>query len=223
MKQFHKLLKYDNPSKGNYEHLIQDPDEGYGVNGKLFDSCCHWPGRVGEGKYSGTRQYLVSKMKGHTLIDPGCDEGWRWMVSMAQDFGVKEYIGVDKHAFGSRCSVNSRIINSVSLNDTEKREYYPNIEVNLVEADMLNFISQLPENYANFTVNSIDSWVIPSFQYQQALAREIARATMKEGLVFGFNAEILNHLEENGLKPKTDLDYQEADGFERTPRIWTKE
>lgn len=59
-------------------------------------------------------------------------------------------------------------------------------EYGIVCDDMLDFVSRLPDDSANFMMNGIDGFILTgSSEYKDALAREIVRTLKPGGIVFG--------------------------------------
>jgi hypothetical protein len=72
----------------------------------------------------------------------------------------------------------------------------------MVQGDMLDIRSRLPDNSANFTINGIDTWIIENSAYHQALARELERATVPGGIVFGMNSDAVFYISNESFENK---------------------
>lgn len=63
----------------------------------------------------------------------------------------------------------------------------------VVGEDVLEFVSRLPDDFCSFTVSGLDSNVLPSKEYHEALLQEVHRSLKKEGILFGNQSDILNY------------------------------
>ena len=127
------------------------------------------------------REYLEHKLRGGILVDLGCGDGV--MVYTAEEYGAAGYIGVDKYQFNTRHQTRMFESNAKQI-ELMPRE----IESVKIQFDMLDFVSRLPDNSVNFTMNGIDEVIIHhGLPYQKVLAKEIARALKKGGVIFGNN------------------------------------
>jgi hypothetical protein len=76
--------------------------------------------------------------------------------------------------------------------------------------DMLAFLSGLPDNYGNFTINGIDSNVINNSEYMQYILYHLSRCVSSEGVVFGANTSFLSQLTKFGFEDVTDEVLEES-------------
>lgn len=164
---------------------------------------------------------LAPKLTGNPLFDLGGGivedlqrQDMDVFLQMANRCGVSVYVDVDRfliqdekdeNYFGKTGSVNP---SKDMASDAEKKrlqEMYPDTQIALVQADMLDFISRLNENAGNFVINGIDRFVIPDQKYHTALARELRRTTKKGGIIMGVNSEVLKQLDPDVFQPIINL------------------
>jgi hypothetical protein len=162
-----------------------------------------------------------------TLIDIA--SGWDIgpVCKIAAREGANKYIGVDKFAPKSNVTIGPADSDSkggplykyggeiggkedtpteIAREWKEKRR----LEIELKTEDGLRYLSTLPDNYANITVNGLDGCIIrdqsgmvdTGGEYFELLAEELARVAGKDHIIFGLAAwPVFNRLEALGLKP----------------------
>ena len=151
------------------------------------------------------RNFFRQRLSGQPLIDLGGGEGV--MMNLATDFGVSEYINVDR-GYGDLPLNPYEIGHSGQLN--------PSSITLDVHADMLDFVARLKDNAANFTINGIDNIIVNDSAYHRVLAQELIRATRPGGLIFGIHSnvlhEILRLIQEKNL-PIRAVDLKQETGY----------
>lgn len=192
------ILVYDNPRQEEYREIIEEElkssnrrylpesiSEGW-VDvyfNRLEDDIYNPP------RYAKLREYLTDKLNSGILIDVG-GGGGEYIAELAKKSGVSKYINVDLYSKrNSTDPFNGKIINRNyrRLSDEEKVRQMDDIQV---DSDMLDFVSRLPDNCANFAVNGIDTYVIDSNKYRDVLFNEIVRATKVGGIIFGIESNV---------------------------------
>ena len=149
-----------------------------------------------------------NKLKGKVLVDLGCGQYLQhfdacaqqnsYTLNLARKLQVKSYIGVDKF---------------IELNDLEDFNS-KSLDAIIVKADMLDFVSKLPDNSVNFTINGIDGVVILNCdKYAQAVAAEMVRATLPKGIIFGIRSEPTEFLKSNPEEHKLNVLYERSNGY----------
>jgi len=136
--------------------------------------------------------FFRKHLKDYPLVDLGGGEGG--MEILARESGAPMYINVDKY--------------SIDINSERKDRV---IRVLKISQDILKFVAQVRDNSANFILNGIDDFVIEDFNYHQALAREIERATGSGGIIFGVNSQIDYIFKQKINNEKTSLEPQILD------------
>lgn len=63
----------------------------------------------------------------------------------------------------------------------------PGVQTLMISDDMLDFVSQMKTGSGNFILNGIDWCIVKLPEYHQALAQEMARATIPGGIICGVN------------------------------------
>jgi hypothetical protein len=165
------------------------------------------------------RDYLRTKLKDDILIDLG--GGYGRMFFAAEDLGVGTYINVDKmithqtdyNPFEAVCNhFQESLIKDLGGEELKARR------IN-VAADMLFFLTLLPDNSVNIAINGIDRTIVDS-KYSKALANEIIRVTKKGGVILGTNsdalidiANIVNHGESDVTLPEDYNDLEKLDKY----------
>lgn len=124
------------------------------------------------------RAFLKERLAGKILIDLGGGES-RSMESLAQMLGALAYIKVDVYFQSSLADKYGRLANNGKLEANGEMEVYH------VKSDMLKFLSTIPDNSVCVTINGIDMSVIHSEEYHKALASEIMRVLIPDGIIFG--------------------------------------
>jgi len=195
------LQNHKNPNNDNYQKLIVNLGNKNCVTSSTpyadqwFDDMQLNPFIV---------DIFENKLKGRVLVDLGCGQhmqsaiGNAYTLNLARKFQVKSYIGIDK---------------LIKLNDLEDFNS-KNLDAIIVKADMLDFVSKLSDNSVNFTINGIDGVVIlDSDKYARAVAAEMVRATLSNGIIFGIRSEPTEFLRENSKEHKLKILYEKANGY----------
>lgn len=164
-------------------------------------------------------------LRGNTLIDFGCGFKFTNICRIAQKQDAAKYVGVEPFA-------------NVAIYDPDKPEsggvvYYSkkfpevlprwkekegfNLDIEIVGQEGLRYLSSLPDNSANITVNGIDDWIVrvkmgprefegevgSGDRYFQVLAEEIARVAGRDHIIFGLQSPpVFKYLEAMGLEKK---------------------
>ncbi|OGH69195.1 MAG: hypothetical protein A3I29_03340 [Candidatus Magasanikbacteria bacterium RIFCSPLOWO2_02_FULL_44_11] len=155
------------------------------------------------------RDFFKQKLTGHPFIDLGGGIGL--MRGIASEFGATEYINVDRQYHENLPPNPFEIRHSAPLGNKQNA-----CEID-VHADMLDFVSRLKDGVASFTLNGIDYSIVDDPEYHKALAREIIRATRKDGLIFSIRSmalsEILEQLSMGEKLPVKQVNLQQETGF----------
>lgn len=197
-----RFLSYQNPNAEVYQKIIEaetartDTVKARSRLEPPTDKHAeHWLDKIFWEVHAELLQFIQGKISQELLIDLG---GGRQatMKWLAEEFKAKTYVNVEKY-LPDKFPLNPRVNIAEQLGQTPKEK---ETEIVFVRADMLDFISRVPNNSANFTVNGIDAFVISSPEYHSALAREISRATKVGGVVFGINSDALWELREDRFR-----------------------
>ncbi len=189
------LLTYENPNAARYAALIQKNQYPPNLSN---DFAPGWVTRETPlASKEAVKTYFASKLRGNILVDLGCgreDKSVDAMLWLARYSKAQSYIGVDANYGGGEIEDPF-----TAIRRDKKRQldfWVPNTKEKAipqeltVRAHMLDFISRLPDNSANFAFNGIDPDIIPDNDYLMALMDEFVRATRVGGIVFGKNSEV---------------------------------
>lgn len=169
-----ELLAYDNPRLSKYQGLI----ERERVASKVYlpqQFSRHWEEFNDNPEM---RSFFSDKLRGGILVDIGGGQG-RVVRNLAKKSGVAKIINVD--VMGE---------DDMDVFRGKKVEDSISAEVIDVHADMLDFVSRLPDGSCNFSINGIDINVIEDSGYREALFHELVRATRIGGIMFGAGSDI---------------------------------
>jgi len=121
------------------------------------------------------------ELEGQTVVDLGCGVQTDFRKALAAS-RIGKYIGVD--LFLSRPETSMLAIESPLGRIHVGREgAMPSV---LIEADMLDVVSRLPDESCSFTINGVDGTLVDHYSpYGEKLVEEIHRATMPGGSVLG--------------------------------------
>jgi SAM-dependent methyltransferase len=191
--QAKQMLTYENPRRAQLEPLIERARNGMGELLKTPYTGLTWDYLADptfENAHNELRKTMQNSLAGKTLVDLGCNNGYyQWRTrEIAIRMGIGRYIGID-------------------LTADERELERDEIHISTVKADMLDFVSRLPSESANFMLNGIDARVIHDPAYHRELAAEIHRATERDGRVFGTKSEAFRFLERMGF---TELEVNTA-------------
>lgn len=112
---------------------------------------------------------------------------------LAETMGASGYVAVERFFLSDDSGVYSTDPEKNLLDRVDDRllRMPEQMRMALVQADMLDFLSRLPDGSANICINAIDCFVIPSDSYHRALSTEISRVVPAGGVAFGINAQCL--------------------------------
>jgi hypothetical protein len=185
-----KLLSYENPNAGEIDEVVRQEEKEerqFNTRDLYHDHTSKWIDQLIYEKNEEKEQYSsenLEKVKnvmkefieGKILVDLGGGERYYKMEKLANSCGASSYLCVDKYQY-------------------DGNKFRSNEGVMRVRMDMLRFVSRLPDNSVNFTISGIDGYVLPDRDYKEALAHEMARTTLQNGIVFGNVASIYGYLE----------------------------
>lgn len=147
---------------------------------------------------------LAALVNKGTVLDLGCGlDAWRMALFAHEQLGATRYMGIDIHTDFPR-----RARFRYNLKTGKKPDP---VEVEFINQDMSEFLSQQPDNSASITLNGIDDYVIDpkiegNINYVNRLAEEIARVVGDNHCVFGNNSsDIFATLEKLGYKKEPPL------------------
>jgi len=192
--QARQMLTYENPRRAQLEPLIERARNGRGKFLKTPYVGLTWD-YLGDERFEHAfnelREMMRKKLQGKTLVDLGCDIGFfRWQTrEIALSMRIAKYIGVDLDTKEIECEQDG-------------------VKISIIQAEMLDFVSRLPNGSANFMLTGIDSSVIHVLGYNRELAAEIHRATKRDGIVFGTRSEVFRFLERTGF-----IEFEFSEGF----------
>src|SRR3989344_1608387 len=121
-------------------------------------------------------RWLKDKLRGQPFFDlgSGLERSRKVMIQIAQDCDVARYVGVDYAPAG--------------LNQTApfKKEsfFVGKLQVTVLQGDMLTTVAALRTGSANFVLNG--TTIVMNEKYEVALFKELLRATVPGGVVFGY-------------------------------------
>ena len=136
-------------------------------------------------KYPSFNEFLEKVLSDSILVDLGGGVWNETMRSLAAEHSAKGYVNVDMHAFAGDSSI------------TKPSKIYPDKSAAIgVKADMLDFVSHMKDDSASFTINGIDETILwyEEHEYNEALAKQILRATKIGGVIFGCVSGVLKKL-----------------------------
>ena len=221
------LLSYENPNRERLDEIIAN--ERFATCPYLSDtySVPQWGFIKDKGVFPSPMvlhrkkayKFMREQLAAVPLIDLGCGDIFGYpgnvtMILAAKQLGLPAYIGVDKYNVGRGNRYAARTIESnchVSIDDlSETLEQYKDenrasvfddLAIEVVKADMLDFVSRLNSGVYNFTINGIDHAILHDNkgEYSQALAEELARASETGSVVFGGSSEIFYYLARVGF------------------------
>lgn len=145
---------------------------------------------------------IRQRVAGRLLIDIGgggvVDNMAGRLQSLAQRYHAAAFINVDRYAI----DLNSEKVSlapTVDLATEFGVRPPPGLRSMLCKADMLDFLTRLPDGCCNIVMNGIDSFVIHYADYRRRLTEEIARVVAPGGVAFGIHAEPLQCLGAHGF------------------------
>jgi len=131
-------------------------------------------------------------LRDEILVDLG--GGWGDMWNAAIKVNAKAYINIDKNPpthWDKAIDVTTNLSpSSIVANEGNRTELLE------IKADMLDFLSRLPDNSVNIVMNGIDDTILNNQEYIRAVANEITRVTKKGGFVFGSHSAPLDWMHE---------------------------
>jgi hypothetical protein len=155
-----RFQSYDNPKKAEIARAKQGMDFRYlstSFSMSLFHS-----------KHFFNMDLLSKKLAGRVLVDAGCGNCSGRMEQLARELGAATYIGVD-------------------INRESETRHRGKMGILVKRGDMLEFISRLPAESANFLLCGID--FVRDKTYRSLMIEEMARAAMPGGIIFGRGSE----------------------------------
>jgi len=174
----HDVLNLKRELSESYKDLIRKQEERDFYLPQEFSE--HWGRFFKEpDDFPNTYKLFTERLVGNLLIDVGGGSGYS---DFAHKFGAATYINVDRD-IGSKETPPNPL---VALDD----KIVDGLHILDVKSDMLDFVSHVKDDSANFMLNGIDICVIDDVEYHKALALELARATKPGGLVFGVDSHI---------------------------------
>ncbi len=128
---------------------------------------------------------LNGHLKGHVLIDLECGKGSSVenIMNLAKENGASVYVGVSIH-------LNKTFIKYLEL---------PKMDMVLINGDVLSFLSLLPPNSVNYTINGVNSSIFKKEKDIEKIAAIVDKTT--KNIVFGVTNDVFPILEEKGWKP----------------------
>lgn len=204
-------LTHDNPNRAYLDKLIY-PTEASMMS---LDTCFSddWSKIIRNKEASEVVGFLKGKIKGYPVVDLG--GGLHGHVeSLTIELEASDYIQVDKF-IAEKSKLDPFINLWANSGKVKQGETY----AALVQADMLDFISRIPDGSANFFINGIDMLIIDDRNYHKALVSELTRATRIGGVVCGVNSEVLKHLPSDHfqLVKFPYLEFKEGEDFDSLP------
>lgn len=195
------FLTYNNPNRARYQEIIKREHDRFRV-GLPQDFADNWSmvyfdGQYEEGEkgneryypssWEKLRAYFKEKLQGGNLIDVG-GGGQDFMAELAKKSGAKKYINVDigcprfedepVGSYLTRLNPHVGRPKKVDFWHLPENERTLPMETISVNADMLDFISRLPDNSSNFAVNGIDSNIIYDNEYYIGLGLKSSSALL---------------------------------------------
>jgi len=144
-------------------------------------------------------QYFKERLQGQALVDLGGGSGGVMFDLAANLARAQMYINVDRGRFHPNKPPNPLEPTDIIPSQDQSRFIVK------VKADMLDFISRMKDGSANFAINGIDSIIVSDPRYNEALAKELVRATRSGGLIFGLESEALLILRDQINKGEVNL------------------
>lgn len=150
---------------------------------------------------------MAGSLSNNRLTDIGAGDAVD-MAHFAMEYGVSEYVAVDGYRDYSECGLSA--IRGIRL----------------VNADMLGYLFEQPDESTNIVMNAVD-WAVlrgPGRLIEQAYAeyllRNIARVIPRGGIAFGTMSPVLDGLSGFGLERirQTDVSHvSEVEALYRKP------
>ena len=205
----HQLLTYENPKLAQYLDVIKGEfakkrhqygqDFSHSWLPVFYDRDRKGTERFQPADYKKVLPYLQDRLQEGLLIDLGGNLSKSGtIVQLAKKCGARVYINVDTDYVPENAPVGEKYNPYVGKKREEKEYSLLSEEENKrimeaidVQADILNFIARLPDNSANFTLNGIDSHIIETGAYWDALEQEITRTAKIGGVIFGYGSEMM--------------------------------
>ena len=164
--------------------------------------------------------FFKNKLNNAILIDLG--GGTTDTVgSAAEIWNVGTYVNVDR-SFGLKKGDSLPSLDSNPVIPVKER-LEGTIRKIRVNSDMLEFVTKMKDESGNFTINGIDFQIVGNEAYLKALAKEVVRATEKQGIIFGVNSNLFVYLEEMAALDKAairKIDTRNEYGFDIPTRTY---
>lgn len=179
-------LTYANPERVYLDKLIYPSEPSMLSLGTCFSD--GWSQMLHDNEAKEIVDFLKEKLQGLPVVDLGSGTSSS-VESLAVELGASDCIQVDRF-INERFKLEPLINLRADSRNVKQKETY----TALVQADMLDFISRMPDGSANFFINGIDRLIIENRDYHEALTVELTRATPIGGIICGINSEVLRLL-----------------------------
>ncbi|OGG74173.1 hypothetical protein A3A40_00380 [Candidatus Kaiserbacteria bacterium RIFCSPLOWO2_01_FULL_54_20] len=193
-----QLFQQLETGESRYKNLIAEQKKFFGGAQESFaEDLAMRFGRIGRDEAE--HSYFRDRLRGNILVDLGGGRLCR-MLSVAGMYDSSAYINVDSYIAGgfgdlpydpTKNQYKAFYEHRSGLPGWVQPQHFPHTEPAIVNADMLDFVSRLPDNSVNFTMNGIDYDILGegalNIKYQWFLAGEIIRTLRPGGIIFGVN------------------------------------
>ncbi|MCK4319077.1 hypothetical protein KAW38_00715 [Candidatus Micrarchaeota archaeon] len=128
---------------------------------------------------------LNGHLKGQVLVDLECGKGSSVenIMNLAKENEASVYVGVSIH-------LNKTFIKYLEL---------PKMDMVLINGDVLSFLSLLPPNSVNYTINGVNSSIFKKEKDIERIAAIVDKTT--KNIVFGVTNDVFPMLKEIGWEP----------------------
>lgn len=135
---------------------------------------------------------LQEGLRGSILVDLAGTN----MAAWASLFRIAGYVGVDIYANGE-FNPDFRSDPITDVTDDKTRQLYPGIALATFRADILDFLSRLPESSGHrltFMANGVDNNIFPSRDYRRAVGEELVRVMPVGSVIVAIKTEVFDDL-----------------------------
>ncbi len=129
--------------------------------------------------------FLLAKLKDELVVEIGA-RSMGYIARIADQAKAAAYIAVDAYVEPKKSKDPHVVIEADDMK---------NIQSIQIQADMLDFLSKLPDNSVTVVMNGIADFI--DTQYAEALAKEATRVAKKGSLIFGNHSSPLPILAKN--------------------------
>tara|TARA_Y100000034_G_C6900437_1_gene416312 strand:- start:1295 stop:1924 length:630 start_codon:yes stop_codon:yes gene_type:complete len=166
MKELKKYLGYKNPNQEDYKKLSKHKDNRHLIS-PYSDRLPNFT------KIPELNILLRERIPLSPLFDIGAGPmSYGNVLGIAEEYNAEAYMGID-----------------IAFTETEKIGWEEEIlKQFLISGDMLETISKINSNSANFSFNGID---FISGEYLEAIIKELKRTTKDGGIIFGRGSELV--------------------------------